>query len=68
MIYILAAAGAILALAVGIWIGIGAPGWPVPPTYERGRLEKREINPIAWGRSSNRQRLGRRGREDRHRR
>jgi hypothetical protein len=45
-------AGAILALGVGIWIGLGAPGWPHKPAApgSRRRLQKRPINPVAWGR------------------
>jgi hypothetical protein len=40
---------ALAALAAGVWVGFGAPGWPrrPPPGVRRGRLEKREINPIA---------------------
>lgn len=45
---------AVLALALGIWIGLGAPGWPQKPPPaggKRRRLEKRSINPVQWGRS-----------------
>ncbi len=42
--------GAILVLALGIWIGVGAPGWPHKPIYRRRHTEKRPLNPIAWGR------------------
>jgi hypothetical protein len=49
----LAITGALIALAVGIWLGLGAPGWPhkeAKPGSTRRRLEKRNINPIAWTR------------------
>lgn len=65
MLAILLIGGAVAALGVGIWIGLGAPGWPVPPRPSSRRLEKREINPIAWGRSGQRERLRPRSREDR---
>ena len=58
-------AGAVLALALGIWIGLGAPGWPVPPEPRSRRLEKRNINPVTWGRSGRRDRLSPRTREER---
>jgi len=45
-------AGVVLALCAGLWIGFGAPGWPHPEQRHHRRLEKRPINPIAWGRSS----------------
>lgn len=54
--------GAVAALALGIWIGIGAPGWPheeEKPGRRRTRLDKRPVNPIQWGKvrhSSRRQR------------
>jgi hypothetical protein len=44
---------ALLVLAIGVWIGLGAPGWPYKPTPGgslRRRAEKRPINPIAWAR------------------
>jgi hypothetical protein len=43
---------ALLALGTGIWLGLGAPGWPHKdsPMGTRRRLEKRPINPIAWTR------------------
>jgi hypothetical protein len=49
----------LLAAAVfgtGIWIGVGAPGWPVKTERRRSRLERRSINPIAWGRTPGRER------------
>jgi hypothetical protein len=49
--------GAVLALGLGIWIGLGAPGWPYAPEPRGRRLEKRNINPVAWGRSTSRERL-----------
>jgi|GEM_PF-2320999 len=49
-------AAAVLALALGIWIGIGAPGWPHKPSHERRHTSQRNLNPIAWGRTSNRSR------------
>lgn len=48
----LMAIGAVLVLALGIWIGIGAPGWPHPPVYRRRHTQKRPLNPIQWGRQS----------------
>jgi hypothetical protein len=45
----------VIALGVGIWLGLGAPGWPHKPSAGGSRrrgLEKRAINPIAnWRRS-----------------
>jgi len=44
---------AVLALAGGIWVGLGAPGWPhkePPPGMRRKRLETRSLNPIQWKR------------------
>jgi hypothetical protein len=61
-------AGAVLALALGIWIGLGAPGWPIPPEGRSRRLEKRNINPVAWGRGARRDRLSPRRRDDRRER
>jgi hypothetical protein len=54
---------AFLALVLGVWIGLGAPGWPHknPAGGRRRRLEKRPINPIAWGRRDS-DRRARRGR------
>lgn len=46
---------AVLALAVGVWIGIGAPGWPHQPRYHRNHDEQRGINPIQIGRSSSKE-------------
>jgi hypothetical protein len=55
---------AALALGVGIWIGLGAPGWPHRELLpgSRRRLEKRPLNPIAWGRSGSTRRSERRRR------
>jgi hypothetical protein len=47
---------AIAVFALGLWIGVGAPGWPVKAEGGRRRLEKRPINPIAWGRTPGRER------------
>ena len=60
-------AGAILALAIGIWIGMGAPGWPHKPKYYREHTQQRNLNPIAWGRTSNRERQRARSAEERRR-
>jgi hypothetical protein len=57
--------GAVVALLIGVYIGLGAPGWPVPPEAHSRRLEKRNINPIAWGRSSSRERLSPRRKDER---
>jgi hypothetical protein len=65
MIEILLIAGMVIALALGVWIGLGAPGWPVPPEARSRRLEKRSINPVAWGRTGRRERLSPRRPEDR---
>ena len=45
----LAVAVALLVLALGIWIGLGAPGWPHRPSGGRRHRDQRSINPIAWG-------------------
>ncbi len=58
-------AGAVGALGAGIWIGVGAPGWPHKPRYSREHREQRGINPIAWGRTSSRQRQRPRTRDER---
>lgn len=50
----------VLAIAVfvlGLWIGLGAPGWPYKPEGGRQHLQKRAINPVAWGRTPKRDRL-----------
>ena len=49
--------GAVLALAIGVWIGLGAPGWPYHQDGPRRHTEKRNLNPIAWGRTPSRERL-----------
>jgi hypothetical protein len=46
---------AIAVFGVGVWIGVGAPGWPYKAEARRS-LEKRPINPIAWGRTPGRDR------------
>jgi len=43
---------AVLALVLGIWLGIGAPGWKHRERRSRRRLQTRPLNPIAWGRRS----------------
>ncbi len=55
---------AIAVFAIGIWIGVGAPGWPVKPEGTK-RLRKRPINPIAWGRTPGRDRQRPRGVDER---
>ena len=65
---VLAIVGAVLALAVGFWIGLGAPGWPVPPEPRSRRLQKRAINPVGWGRGTRRERLAPRTAEERRHR
>jgi hypothetical protein len=57
--------GAIVALAVGVWIGVGAPGIRHKPSTERRHTSHRNLNPIAWGRTSNRERQRVRDRDDR---
>jgi hypothetical protein len=47
---------AILVFAVGLWIGVGAPGWPNKGEGGRRHTQKRSINPIAWGRTPGRER------------
>ena len=58
-------AGAVVALLIGVYIGLGAPGWPVPPEARSRRLEQRNINPIAWGRSGKRERVSPRRNDER---
>jgi hypothetical protein len=43
---------AVLALGLGIWIGVGAPGWNHRPQYTRRHTAKRGLNPIGWGRTT----------------
>lgn len=57
--------GAVAALGLGIWIGMGAPGWPTPPGRHRRHTEKRPLNPVAWGKGSGRERLRARSPEER---
>jgi hypothetical protein len=47
---------AIAVFAVGLWIGVGAPGWPFNAEGGRRHTEKRHLNPIAWGRTPGRER------------
>jgi hypothetical protein len=47
---------ALVVFAVGLWIGMGAPGWPFKAEGGRRHAEKRSINPIAWGRTPGRER------------
>jgi hypothetical protein len=49
--------GAVLALVIGIWIGMGAPGWPYHKDGPRRHTEQRPLNPIAWGKGTGRERL-----------
>jgi hypothetical protein len=56
-------AGAVIALGVGIWIGVGAPGWKHKPTYHRRHDSTRGLNPIARGRSTSHERRSPRSRE-----
>lgn len=45
-----------LVFVTGLWIGVGAPGWPHKPEGGRRHTHRRSINPIAWGRTPNRER------------
>lgn len=47
---------AVVVFVVGIWIGVGAPGWPWKGEGRRRHTEKRSLNPIAWGRTPGRER------------
>jgi hypothetical protein len=48
---------AVLIFALGIWIGVGAPGWPWKPEGGgRRHTQRRPINPVAWGRTPGRER------------
>lgn len=51
---------ALAALAIGVWIGLGAPGWPHKPKGGRSRLQKRPLNPITWKRQDSDRRSRRR--------
>lgn len=51
--------------AVGVWIGVGAPGWPYKPESGRRHAERRSINPIAWGRTPGRERQRPKTRDER---
>lgn len=57
--------GAVAALGIGVWIGLGAPGWPQPPERNRRHTEKRPLNPVAWGKAAGRERLRARSPEER---
>lgn len=59
--------GAVLALAAGVWVGLGAPGWPHPPDSDRRHTQRRALNPIAWGKSTSRRRLTPRTADERRR-
>lgn len=65
MLATLLVVGAVLALAVGVYIGLGAPGWPTEPERERRHTERRPLNPVAWGKTSGRDRLRVRSPEER---
>lgn len=47
---------AVAIFGIGLWIGVGAPGWPHKPQERRRHREHRSINPIAWGRTPGRER------------
>lgn len=57
--------GAIAVFVTGLWIGIGAPGWPTKPDGGRRHVRTRPINPIAWGRTPGRERQRPKSAEDR---
>jgi len=59
--------GGVLALAIGLWVGAGAPGWPHRPSTTRRHTRPRDVNPIAWGRRTSRRRLEPRTPEERRR-
>jgi hypothetical protein len=45
--------GAVAALCLGVWIGVGAPGWPSKPGPRdarsfRRRYPRRSLNPVDW--------------------
>lgn len=46
----------VVVFAIGVWIGVGAPGWPHKPQENRRHREPRSLNPIAWGRTPGRER------------
>jgi len=46
----------IVVFVIGLWIGVGAPGWPHKDDGRRRHTKLRTINPIAWGRTSGRER------------
>ena len=58
---------AVAVFVLGLWIGVGAPGWPWKPEGGRRHTEKRNINPIAWGRTPRRERQKPRSAEERRR-
>ena len=63
MTFIVTAVGV---FAIGIYIGIGAPGWPTKPEGRR-HTQKRSLNPIAWGKTPGRQRQRPKSADDRRR-
>jgi hypothetical protein len=65
MLQALLIGGAAAALGIGVWIGVGAPGWPGSPERRRRHTEKRPLNPVAWGKSASRDRLTVKRPEDR---
>lgn len=56
--------GALLVFGIGIWIGVGAPGWPYKPDG-RTRLQRRPINPVGWGKTPGRERQRPKSRDER---
>jgi hypothetical protein len=46
----------IAVFVIGLWIGAGAPGWPYQGDGKRRHTTHRNVNPIAWGRTSSRER------------
>jgi hypothetical protein len=58
---------AVVVFAVGLWIGVGAPGWPHKPDDGRRHRTQRSLNPIAWGRTPGRERQRPRSAEERRR-
>jgi hypothetical protein len=47
---------AVLVFVLGLWIGVGAPGWPWKIEGGRRHRHRRSINPVAWGRTPGRER------------
>ncbi len=46
----------VIVFAIGLWIGVGAPGWPHNEDNDRRHTQRRPLNPIAWGRTPGRDR------------